>query len=308
MMRDRAARRHIITYAVLVSVSLLLLAFSNTAPLQTLRSAVNYALAPVEEVLAGASRSMGGVFTAVAEADQLRRDNLALRSQVATMQQQITQYEAVKIESARLAKLLHTQSVVNHTTQPAFVVRRQSTQFERVLILDRGADAGLQRGDPVLSDGGALVGVITDVGPNYADVRLLSDTRSLVIGRDSATRSTGEVTGHLSAPLQLGKVPGTQQLSVGDTIVTAGDEAGTRSLLPKGLLIGSIVQVQAGAQFLVSSALVAPAADLDALETVLVITDFKPPTLPNPNATPGPDATPQPTPKPTPKVKPSKGP
>lgn len=304
MMRDRAARRHIVTYAVLVSVSLLLLAFSNTAPLQTLRSAVNYALAPVEETLAGASRSVGGVFTAVAEADQLRRDNLALRAQIDQLQQQNAQLQAVKVEDARYAKLLRTQGILNHATQPALVVRRQSTQFERVLTLDRGADAGLQRGDPVLSDGGALVGVVTDVGANYANVRLLSDTRSLIIGMDSATRSKGEITGHLSSPLQMGKVPGTQKLNVGDTVVTAGDEAGARSLLPKGLLIGSIVDVEAGPQFLVSSALVAPAADLDALEAVLVITDFKPPTLPNPNAAPIPDATPQPTPKP----KPSKGP
>ena len=159
----------------------------------------------------------------------------------------------------------------------------------------------------MLSDGGALVGVVTEVGPNYANVRLLSDTRSLIIGLDSATRATGAITGHLSSLLQLGNVPGSQKLTVGDTVVTAGNEAGTHSLLPKGLLIGSIVDVQAGPQFLVSSALVAPAADLDALEAVLVITDFKPPNLPDPNAT-GPDATPQPTPKTTPKPKPSKSP
>jgi len=308
MMRDRAARRHIITYAILLSVSLLLLAFSNTAQLQTLRSAVNYALAPVEEVLAGAARSVGGVFTAVAEADQLRRDNLAMRAQMGQLQQENAQLQAVKVEDARLSKLLHTQSILGHTTAPALVVRRQSTQFERVLTLDRGADAGLTRGDPVLSDGGALVGVITDVGANYANVRLLSDTRSLIIGMDSATRSTGQISGHLSSPLQMGNVPGTRKLTIGDTVVTAGDEAGSRSLLPKGLLIGSIVDVQAGPQFLVSSALVAPAADLDALEAVLVITDFNPPALPDPNAAPGPDVLPQATPRPTLKPKPSKGP
>ena len=307
MMRDRAARRHIITYAVLVSVSLLLLAISNTAPLQTLRGAVNYALAPVEEVLASAARSVGGIFTAVAEADQLRRDNLALRAQVDQMQQQITQAEAVKVEDARLAKLLGIKSTLNHATQPAMVVRRQATQFERVLTLDRGTDAGIQKGYPVLSDGGALVGVVTDAGSNYASVRLLSDTRSLVIGLDSATRATGAVTGHLSSLLQMGDVPGSLKLTVGDIVVTAGDEAGAHSLLPKGLLIGSIVDVQAGPQFLVSSALVAPAADLDTLEAVLVITDFVPPNLPDPNAT-APAATPQPTPKPTPKPKPGKSP
>ena len=68
----------------------------------------------------------------------------------------------------------------------AEVIGREATQFERVMTLDRGRDAGIELGDAVLADGGALVGSIVEVGPTYSFVRLLSDSRSRVVGRDRA--------------------------------------------------------------------------------------------------------------------------
>ena len=53
MLRDRQARGHIVTYVMLVAVSLLLLAFSDSRPLRDLRGGVNFALAPVQEALVG---------------------------------------------------------------------------------------------------------------------------------------------------------------------------------------------------------------------------------------------------------------
>ena len=66
MLRDRQARGHILTYMMLVAVSLLLLAFSDSRPIRDLRGGVNFALAPVQEALAGATRSVGSVFSAFA--------------------------------------------------------------------------------------------------------------------------------------------------------------------------------------------------------------------------------------------------
>jgi rod shape-determining protein MreC len=282
MLRDRAARRRAVTFALLVAACLMLLAVGRSAPAQELRRGVNFALAPVQDALSNATRSLTSVLGAVTEIDQLRRDNLALTAHVDELEDEVSQLQAVREENARLARLLRTQRTLDRETVAAQVIARQVSQFERGITLDRGTEAGIELGHAVLSDGGALAGSVVEVGDGYAAVRLLSDTRTLVIGRDATTRATGEVIGRLSAPLAMANIPVTEEVSVGDQVVTAGLSLGRRfrSYYPPGLLIGRIVDVQQEPGSIVQTALVEPAAELDRLEHVLVVTDYSAPRPP----------------------------
>ena len=115
---------------------------------------------------------------------------------------------------------------------------------------------------------------------------------------------SGSIQGNLSAPLDMVNVPATQHLATGDTVVTAGGTGKYGSQFPKDIVIGRIIEVRKDPASIVITALVQPAADLDALESVLVVTDFVPRALPGatPAATfepsPDPNATPAPTQKP----------
>jgi rod shape-determining protein MreC len=304
MLRDRQARGHIVTYVMLVAVSLLLLAFSDSRPIRDLRGGVNFALAPVQELLSGATRSVGSVFSAFAEIDQLRRENRELSRHVSQLEQANLQIPAMIIENQRLAELLKTKKSFGHDTIVAAVVYSDATSAERVITLDRGSDDGVFLNATVVSPGGALVGQVMEVGPNYSTVRLLSDTRSLVIGRDIRTRATGEVRGNLSAPLDLGNVPATDDIAKGDIVVTAGGQGrGLQSQFPKDVVIGTIIEVMRDPASIVSTALIQPAANLESLESVLVVTDFVPPRLagatPAPGAEPTGDPDTEATPEPT---------
>lgn len=263
---------------------------SESAPLQELRRGINFALAPIRETLAQGTRSVTSVITAVTEIDRLRRENVELSERVERMADELDQLAAVRHENERLSRLLETRATLKRETIAAEVVARQSTQFERVITLDRGGDSGVELGDAVLSEGGALAGTIIEVGSNHATARLISDTRSLVIGIDSASRSTGEVIGRLSAPLAMGNIPATDRVEVGDIIVTAGISLGRefRSFYPRGLLIGRVVDVLMDPGAIVQTAFVEPAARLDHLETVLVITDYQAPVPLDPGASPEP--------------------
>ncbi len=295
MMRDRQARGHIVAWVMLVAVSLLLLAFNDSRPLQDLRSGVNFALAPVQAVLSDAARSVGSAFSAFTEIDQLRRENLALTERVSDLEQANLQIPTLMIENQRLSELLKVKRSFNHETVAASVIYTDPSTPERVIRIDLGSDGGVFLGATVLSPGGALVGAVMEVGRNYSTVRLLSDTRSTVIGRDIRTRATGEVTGNLSAPLDMGKVPATNEIAKGDIVVTAGGFGqGLKSQFPKNIVIGTIIEVRREPASVVSTALVQPAANLDGLESVLIVTDFVPPQLPG--ATPPPGVEPSPGP------------
>ena len=279
MLRDRLARRRAVVFVLLVGLCLAMLVVSGSAPVQELRRGVIFAVSPVQDTLADGTRSVTSVLGAFGEIDTLRRENQDLQSAVDQLQDELAGLEAVRDENKRLAKLLKTKDRLDHETVVAGVTSRHSTQFERVITIDSGSEAGIVEGAPVLSEGGALAGKVTEVGDGWASVMLINDTRALVTGLDSRTRATGEVTGRLSSPLAMSNIPITDKVSVNDRIVTAGIDLGKRfrSFYPKNIPIGRVMDVQQEPGSIVQTALVQPSADLDRIEDVLVLTDFKPP-------------------------------
>jgi len=295
VLATRAARRRTATFGVLVALSLLLLAVGDTAPVQDVRQGVGYALTPVEAALSGFTNGLTSVAGAIADLDRLRQENDQLRAANQALTEANDQLQTVRTADDQLAALLNVRSTLQHTTVAATVVGRGITPTERVMTIDRGTDAGLAVGDSVLGQGGALVGQIYDIGPDYSRVLLLSDTRLTVTGMTQSTRATGEVSGQLGSTLVMQDISATATVVPDDLVVTAGIDLGNgfRSPFPKGLLIGRIVDLHTDPNAVVQSAILEPAADLDALEYVLVITDYDT-SLPGaaPTASPHPGASP----------------
>ena len=144
------------------------------------------------------------------------------------------------------------------------------------MTIDRGADHGIAQGDVVIGAGGALVGRVVEVGPNYSNVTLLTDGSSIVVGQLVSTGETGEVVGDLAGALNMTKIDSSVTIQLGDEVVTAGIElaGGIRSPYPKGLLIGQVIDVRRDANDVVQTAFLEPGAPLDRLEYLLVITDY----------------------------------
>lgn len=310
MLSDRTLRRQLVTFSLLIATCMLLLAFSDTKPVQDVRSGVNFALAPIRDALSGGARAVGSLFTSIADLDQLRRENEDLRDYVQQLEEANLQIPVLLTENGKLSGTLKVKRSLDHRTVAARVIYNDPSSVERLITIGKGSDEGLFPGATVLSPGGSLVGAITEVGGNHATVRLISDTRSVVVGRDVRSGATGEIHGRLSAPLELSNVPFDQSLRVGDLITTAGIRVSrdARSQFPRNLVIGSIVNVDKDPAGITIGALVQPAADLEGLEMVLVVTDFKPDLLPGVSPTPtseptaepteGTGATPEPTRKP----------
>lgn len=271
------ARRQAFTYVVLLAVTILLLAFSSSAPLLELRRGVGFAMSPFQQALLGSARQVSSFFATITEIEQLRDLNIVLEQRVQELEAENRQLQTVRVENEQLSALLEVRSSLDYETVAAEVISRGSSHLERVISLDRGSEVGISLDDPVVAGGGALVGQVVDVGQNYSRVLLISDTRSRVVGLTETSRSTGEVAGQLERPLAMSRVLATEEVGVGETVVTAGIDLGSgiRSPFPRGLLIGTVVDVQASPDQLFQSALLQPAAPLDRLEYVLVVTDYE---------------------------------
>jgi rod shape-determining protein MreC len=275
MFATRTGRRTGLSYAVLLAVSLLLLAFSSSAPMREVRKGFGFAFAPIQGGLSGVTRGVGSVLSAIAEIDQLRRENRDLEARVQQLEVEERQNGEIRIQNEQLTELLKVKSTLLFQTVAAEVISRQTTQYERVVSINQGTDRGVSVGDVVVAGGAALVGQVVEVGPNFSRILLISDTRSTVIGLVESSRATGEVKGQLGGSLVMANIPSSDRIKIDDTVVTAGIDLGNgvRSPFPKGIVIGRVVDVQKDPNAVIQTAFVDPAAPLDKLEYVLVVTD-----------------------------------
>jgi len=277
LLATRAARRRGIAFAALLVVSTLMMAFSSNPTVRELQNGVSFAFRPIQGAVHDIAAGIASVAEAIAEIDRLRVDNASLLAENQRLKVENTRLEEIRRENDLLTGLLQMRAGFDYQTVAATVIARESSEFRRTVVLDHGTNDGIAIGDVAVAAGGALAGRVTAVGPDSATVVLLTDGEFTVIGQSTTTAATGEVVGQLGAGvLIMRQIDSSEVVTVGDEVVTAGIElgGGVRSPYPKGLLLGQVIDVRRDANDVVQTAYLQPAADLDKLEFVLVITDY----------------------------------
>ena len=158
----------------------------------------------------------------------------------------------------------------------ASVVAKDSGNWFSSFTIDRGSNDGIEKGMNVIS-GSGLVGVVTDVGPNYAKVRSIIDDSNNVSAMIPNTGDNLNVSGDLKAMNESmvisfsGLRDENSQIKVGDPVVTSY----VSDVYHQGILIGYIASIENGANNLTKVGTITPVVDFDHLEEVLIITKTK---------------------------------
>ncbi len=225
-----------IWFAAFTIASLFMLLASQTAPATALQQASARALEPVRAGVAGIGQGVAGLVGTIGEIDRLRSENDRLRSDLTRAQQRIAELQEAAAENTSLRGLLGlTKTLVNMQLLPVRIIARDPSNFTWEVGIDAGSADGLAVGMPVVgaaAGAGALVGTVVSVGTDTAQVRFIVDTRSSVVALDQTSRAIGEVEGQLGGQLIFVKVPVTERLAPGDTVVTAGTDPGDRAHQP----------------------------------------------------------------------------
>jgi len=265
-------------FAAFTIASLLMLLASSTEPAMTLQRVTTRALDPLRSAIGGIGEGVAGVFGTIGEIDRLRTENDDLRGELAGAEQRAAELAEAARENDELRQLLGITDALDMELIPVRVINRDPSNLAWEVGIDAGIDQGLATGMAVVgnADGaGALVGTIVSVGPDTARVRLIVDTRSVVIAVDQETRAMGEIRGQPGGQLIMVNVPVTETLTLGGTVVSAGLTLGEEaSRYPGGLLIGRIQAVEPDSNALTQTAFVRPAFDLAAVERLLVVREF----------------------------------
>ena len=273
----RIARRRAISFATLLGLSIVCMAFSSSPVVTELQKAAAFAFRPLQASAAGVASGIGSVVESLREIDRLRVDNEDLRARNTQLQNENARLQALERENQQLTALLQVKTGFAYHTIAASVIARERPEVGRTITIDRGSNDGLVVGDVVVGAGGALAGRITDLSGTAAHVTLINDPSATVTGMIESNGATGDVAGQLGSVLVMQNIDSTERVNINDEVVTAGIVlgGGIRSPYPKGLVIGQVIDVQRDANAVVQTAYLAPAIDLSKLEYVLVITDYE---------------------------------
>ena len=230
---------------------------------------------PIQKVLSSAVNWFDSMYGYLYQYDSLMAENESLRSQLADAQKSARDGIEASEENSRLRKLLELREKhTDYVLESCKVVLWSSSNWSSAFTISKGSSSGIELGDPVITEYGAVVGQITELGTNWATVSTLIDVDMSVGAFVGATGNSGMVVGEYAMmrekKAKLTYLADGAQIFVGDDVLTSG--AG--GAFPAGLMIGTLTAVQTEAGGQIEYGIVEPQANLDSLVQVFIIKDF----------------------------------
>lgn len=284
--------RPLVVALVLLLASISLIVLDKQGKLQPLERFVVQFVAPLQEGVSRVVRGVRSIPVGVSSAQQLREENERLRSEVALLRSLVVTLHETEDENRSLREQLgFSQENRSYDLLPAQVIGRDPDSFVQTIVINRGTRDGVRQGKVVIAAGHitstvasagqtpayltvvqGLVGRVTEAGPNYARVLLISDLSSSVnvYTQGNSTEGLLEGLGHGSMTLKY--VRQGEPLAGNDVLLTSGLGGG----FPRSLPVGIVTKVETKDQATFQTASVAALVDLARLDVVYVIRSFDP--------------------------------
>lgn len=276
-----------------------------TDPVQNFSLTVS---APLQAGLRDLAGPVSDAYLGITDRGDIKRENQRLRDELETLKNQIAEQQDAAQRVRELEDALGLkQSRPEDTLLAADVIAEEPSGLKRAIAVNRGLDDGLDEGMVVLSRAGSVVGTVSRVYDDFAWIRLITDPDSTinvqvnmtpaspapggsgVITPDAPSPQASATPAPSAAPAEpqtvravaagdqrrgifLDLLPSDAPINPGDLVVTSG----LGGNFPRGLLLGSIRDIEERPQAPFKTATIEPAATLTGLETVLILISFKP--------------------------------
>jgi rod shape-determining protein MreC len=243
----------------------------DSGGMSLLERLVFMALSPVQRGFSGTLHGVSGAWRAYVDLRGVHAENNKLRERMRVLETEIQKRQQLADEAGRLREVLALKQILPVETVAAEVTSRDVMPWFRTMVVNKGQDDGVSLNAAVLSPTG-VVGRVISLGRREAKVQILLDRDAGVGVLIERTRVTGVVSGQSgvsdagSGDLVMKYVSTLADVAPGDVVVTSGLD----NLFPKGLVVGRVRSVLPGSG-LFKEILVAPSAQFDRLEEVLVV-------------------------------------
>lgn len=272
-------RKNGIKVAIIVVAVVLLIGIAAAArggQISAVQNVTGILEAPLKQVLSSAVNWVDGIYGYIFEYDSLRAENESLRAQLAEAQESARDGIEASEENTRLRRLLELREQhTDYVLESSKVVLWSSSNWSSTFTISKGSNSGIELGAPVITEYGAVVGQITELGDTWATVSTIIDVDMSLGAFVGVSGNSGMVVGEFGLmrdkQAKLTFLADGAQIFVGDDVLTSG----SGGAFPAGLVIGTLTAVQTEAGGQIEYGIVEPQCDLDSLVQVFIIKDFE---------------------------------
>lgn len=255
-------------------VTLLLITFSLTVGSNIVSQGVNDVTNILGRMLAYPANSVNDFVESISNLTNTYQENQTLKQKVETIYELEVQLNDLKKDNEKMKEALKLQDTLNeYSLINATVIARNPDTWRDIVTINKGANDGLTPQMSVMSDNG-LVGKVLDVNPTSARVALLSNNDNTLVRVAAMIQGEkesiyGTLTGfdHEKNILIMSQIQATQEIKVGDKVVTSG----LGGVSPSSLYIGTVEEVAMDRFGLYKEVRIKPAADTNDVRYVTVV-------------------------------------
>jgi rod shape-determining protein MreC len=261
-----SARRLALGAFALLLAALFLFPHQSQGLLQYLDGPVGQVVRLPLEAVASLDQGLSGLLERYIALQGVQEENQRLRQDIEWLRGQNSQLREAASATERLASLLQFKEQALPVMVAAQVIGRDSTNWYRSVILNKGESDGIKPDMGVITPAGVVGRVVKTTGAT-AVVLLVTDPNNAIAGLIQRTRDEGIVEGTQQGLAKLKYIPLLSGVRDGDHVVTSGLVGG----FPRGLAIGTITRIGKEEGALFQTAELTPEVDVGRLEEVLVI-------------------------------------
>lgn len=268
--------RNLLTVLVIVCIGLILVTLTTSIVAEPVRNVTGYLVAPFQNGVNNIGKWLTDQLSGFQDVKELARENDELKKEIAELTQKNNELVQNQTELTRLEELYSLdKKYSDYSKVAASVISKDPGNWYSTFVVNKGSRDGIGVNMNVLGQGG-LIGIVTEVGANWAQVRSIIDDESNISGMASNTSEPCIVSGNLLG-MDNGKID-FKGLRDDDNAVTEGTSIVTSNISDKyltGLLIGYVSDIYLDSNNLTKSGTIIPVADFRSLREVLIITDLK---------------------------------
>lgn len=276
--RRSGRSRLTILLLVLTSVTVLTLDFRGVGFLGDARRAVGSALSPLQGAAEFVATPFQNTWNGITTYDELSAENEELRRRIDELEGEVSRNADIAVQYEELVEQVDIPWVGELSTATARVVHQPASSFSHVIGIDKGADAGVREGMPVVVGGGdnvgGLVGKVVDVGARQASVQLVSDPEFRVGVRLVTSQRFGTASGQGAGRdlrIDTGIEPGERDADIPSLEIVTTSGIDDRSSFPASIPVGKVTRTREANGGLTLEVFAEPLADLDELSYVTVV-------------------------------------
>lgn len=235
---------------------------------------VQSVLTPLRSGASALTQKAEQVYDYIFNYEQLKAENAALREELAQIQEDNRDAASIKRENDNLRELLGLKKEhPDYELVDCYIISWDSTDWAYSFTINRGSNAGIKEGMCAITSSGAVVGVVNQVGSNYCVITSVLDSSLSISATIASSGYSGIVRGSYATGqvgmLRMDYLPSAAVVRNNDQVVTAGS-----TVYPRNLILGNIVDWAVTDNGMAKYAILKPAADLESLEQVFIITNF----------------------------------